>query len=56
MIGLPLTRLLHENMATVITFVFSYGPIKRLIDGRVIGSIWKISRLRCLVVMLPVRA
>ena len=29
--ALPLMRLLHENMAIVITFVFSQAPIKRLI-------------------------
>jgi hypothetical protein len=30
-----LTRLLHDNMATVMTFVFSQAPIKRLINERV---------------------
>ena len=30
--SLPLTRFLHENMATVITFAFSHWPIRRLID------------------------
>jgi hypothetical protein len=28
---LPVARLLHDNMTTVITFTFSYWPIKRLI-------------------------
>jgi len=30
--ALPLTRFLHENMAIVMTFAFSQGPIRRLID------------------------
>jgi hypothetical protein len=34
---LPLTRVLHENMATVITFAFSQGPIRRLIDEKFKG-------------------
>src|SRR5262245_42773019 len=37
---LPLTRLLHENMATVITFVFSQWPIRRLMDEQFTGH-WK---------------
>jgi hypothetical protein len=32
--ALPLTRLLHDNMAIVMTFVFSQAPIKRLIEER----------------------
>jgi hypothetical protein len=34
---LPLTRFLHENMATVITLVFSQAPIKRIINERFKG-------------------
>jgi len=34
---LPLTRFLHENMATVITFAFSHWPIRRLIDEKFKG-------------------
>jgi hypothetical protein len=36
-IALPLARLLHDNMAIVITFVFSQAPIKRLIKERFKG-------------------
>jgi hypothetical protein len=32
--ALQLTRLLHDNMAVVITFVFSQAPIKRLLEER----------------------
>jgi hypothetical protein len=35
--ALPLTRLLHDNMATVMTFVFSQAPIRRLIKERFTG-------------------
>jgi hypothetical protein len=35
--ALPLARLLHDNMAIVITFVFSQAPIKRLIKERFKG-------------------
>jgi hypothetical protein len=35
--ALPLTRLLHDNMATVMTFVFSQAPIRRLIKERFMG-------------------
>jgi hypothetical protein len=35
--SLPLTRFLHENMATVITFAFSHWPIRRLIDEKFKG-------------------
>ena len=38
--SLPLTRFLHENMATVITFAFSHWPIRRLIDEKFEGY-WK---------------
>jgi hypothetical protein len=34
---LPLTRFVHENMATVITFAFSQKPIRRLIDEKFKG-------------------
>jgi hypothetical protein len=37
---LPLTRILHENMATIVTFAFSYWPIRRLLDERFAGY-WK---------------
>lgn len=36
---LPLTRFLHENMATILTFAFSQWPIRRLINERFQG--WK---------------
>jgi hypothetical protein len=32
--ALPLTRLLHDNLATVMTFVFSQAPLKRVIEER----------------------
>jgi hypothetical protein len=35
--ALPLIRLLHDNMAIVITFVFSQAPIRRLIKERYMG-------------------
>jgi hypothetical protein len=35
--ALPLIRLLHDNMAIVITFVFSQAPIRRLIKERFKG-------------------
>jgi hypothetical protein len=31
---LPLTRLLHDNMAIVVTFVYSQAPINRLLKER----------------------
>jgi hypothetical protein len=34
---LTLTRFLHDNMGIVMTFVFSYWPIKRLIKERSLG-------------------
>jgi hypothetical protein len=34
---LPLTRFLHENMAIVMTFVFSQAPMKRMINERFKG-------------------
>ena len=34
---LPLTRFLHENMATVLTFAFSQWPIRRLIHEKFEG-------------------
>ena len=37
---LPLTRFLHENMATVLTFAFSQWPIRRLIHEKFEGY-WK---------------
>ena len=40
MASLPLTRFLHENMATVITFGFSHWPIRRLIEEK-FKSYWK---------------
>ena len=35
--ALPLTRLLHDNMATVMTFAFSQAPIKRMIQEKFKG-------------------
>jgi hypothetical protein len=34
---LPLNRLLHDNMGTVVNFVFSYWPIIRLMKEKFVG-------------------
>lgn len=37
---LPLSRLIHENMAIVMTFAFSREPLVKLIEGKFRGE-WK---------------
>jgi len=40
---LPLTKLVHENLSIVMTFVFSRGPLDQLIDEKFQGE-WKYLR------------